>query len=66
MAYVPKLNWKLDDTVTEKDFNRIEGGIKETLDKYKDVETTISELFTSVSDGKNKLLRPLLTKECPR
>ncbi|MDT2265894.1 hypothetical protein P7H12_23100 [Paenibacillus larvae] len=66
MSYVPKLNWKLDDTVTEKDFNRIEGGIKETLDKYKDVETTISELLPLSVMGKNKLLRPLLTKECPR
>ncbi|MEV2910701.1 kelch repeat-containing protein, partial [Paenibacillus larvae] len=59
MAYVPKLDWKLDDTVTEKDFNRIEGGIKETLDKYKDVETTIHELFTSVSNGKEQVAKAI-------
>ncbi|MEV2911565.1 hypothetical protein ABNF65_23885, partial [Paenibacillus larvae] len=31
MAYLPKLDWKFDDTVTEKDLNRIEGGIEEAL-----------------------------------
>ncbi|MEV2909812.1 hypothetical protein ABNF65_14485 [Paenibacillus larvae] len=65
MAYVPKLNWKLDDTVTEKDFNRIEGGIKETLDKYKDVETTISELFTSVSNGKEQVAKAITDQGVP-
>ncbi|MDT2287645.1 hypothetical protein P7H17_18455 [Paenibacillus larvae] len=65
MSYVPKLNWKLDDTVTEKDFNRIEGGIKETLDKYKDVETTISELFTSVSNGKEQVAKAITDQGVP-
>ncbi|MCY9526780.1 hypothetical protein M5W68_17090, partial [Paenibacillus larvae] len=65
MAYVPKLDWKLDDTVTEKDFIRIEGGIKETLDKYKDVETTISELFTSVSDGKEQVAKAITDQGVP-
>ncbi|ARF66655.1 hypothetical protein B7C51_03170 [Paenibacillus larvae subsp. pulvifaciens] len=65
MAYVPKLDWKLDDTVTEKDFNRIEGGIKETLDKYKDVETTISELFTSVSNGKEQVAKAITDQGVP-
>ncbi|MDT2255682.1 hypothetical protein P7H17_20050 [Paenibacillus larvae] len=32
----------------------------------KDVETTISELLPLSVMGKTKLLRPLLTKECPR
>ncbi|MDT2240448.1 hypothetical protein P7H17_14960 [Paenibacillus larvae] len=117
MAYIPKTDWKLEDTVTERDFNRIEGGIKEALaavnlvdqkdaetlneakqytdqkvdnievpvksvnDKTgdvvlaasdiqtgsgKDVETTINELLPLSVMGKNKLLRPLLTRECPQ
>ncbi|MEV2665509.1 kelch repeat-containing protein, partial [Paenibacillus larvae] len=110
MAYIPKTDWKLEDTVTERDFNRIEGGIKEALaavnlvdqkdaetlneakqytdqkvdnievpvksvnDKTgdvvlaasdiqtgsgKDVETTINELFTSVSDGKEQVAKAI-------
>ncbi|MCY9509423.1 hypothetical protein M5W78_05315 [Paenibacillus larvae] len=116
MAYIPKTDWKLEDTVTERDFNRIEGGIKEALaavdlvdqkdaetlneaKQYtdqkvdnievpvnsvngktgdvvlaaadiqtgsgKDVETTISELFTSVSDGKDKVAKAITDQGVP-
>ncbi|MCY9500262.1 Kelch repeat-containing protein [Paenibacillus larvae] len=50
MAYVPKLNWKLDDTVTEKDFNRIEGGIKETLDKVQNLEVPVKSVNGKTED----------------
>ena len=116
MAYIPKTDWKLEDTVTERDFNRIEGGIKEALaavnlvdqkdaetlneakqytdqkvdnievpvksvnDKTgdvvlaasdiqtgsgKDVETTINELFTSVSDGKEQVAKAITDQGVP-
>jgi hypothetical protein len=116
LAYIPKTDWKLEDTVTERDFNRIEGGIKEALaavdlvdqkdtetlneaKQYtdqkvdnievpvksvngktgdvvlaavdiqtgngKDVETTINELFTSVSDGKDKVAKAITDQGVP-
>ncbi|ARF69218.1 hypothetical protein B7C51_17440 [Paenibacillus larvae subsp. pulvifaciens] len=116
MAYIPKTDWKLEDTVTERDFNRIEGGIKEALaavdlvdqkdaetlneaKQYtdqkvdnievpvksvngktgdvvlaaadiqtgsgKDVETTIHELFTSVSNGKEQVAKAITDQGVP-
>ncbi|QHZ52713.1 Kelch repeat-containing protein [Paenibacillus larvae] len=50
MAYVPKLDWKLDDTVTEKDFNRIEGGIKEALDKVENLEVPVKSVNGKTGD----------------
>ncbi|ASS76805.1 hypothetical protein CIG75_18905 [Tumebacillus algifaecis] len=33
MPYVPKTDWRYDETVAENDLNRIEGGIQESLQK---------------------------------
>ncbi|MEW9105313.1 MAG: hypothetical protein AB2769_07720, partial [Paenibacillus sp.] len=38
MPYEAKTNWKYDDTVTEKDLNRIEQGLKDAhVAEYKDI-----------------------------
>lgn len=56
MPFIPKTNWKLDDTVTPADMNRIEAGINSAFEEKTTKVTGVSDevaAFTSTGDLKS-------------
>lgn len=59
-SFVPKTDWKYDDTVTEHDLNRIEQGIKNAHDELnsinEDFNSLIGELPNLETETKESLV----------
>ncbi|WP_127485516.1 hypothetical protein [Paenibacillus ehimensis] len=49
MSYTAKTNWRLDDTVTELDMNRIEQGVTDAHTELRDVKDTIAREIEGVN-----------------
>ncbi|MBE1444182.1 hypothetical protein [Paenibacillus sp. OAS669] len=68
MTYNAKTNWKFDEIVTEKDFNRIELGIQEAYNKLDD-STPAADPNTLVErdmDGRFKAMAPVASDDVAR